>query len=393
MSRRACCICMALLLAVSASAIAQQVQWLRYREKDSRDRTVLARLMTTAQTETPRGVARPQFTSPRPLFAKWVTPMVPAGHVWLAFDGSTKDGPYDRLYIDADCDGRLDDETPAKAYRVSASSSNSYTYFGEVKVLLPGEDGPVAYHLNVTFSFRSAGPARLYIYSAGWYEGSVDVGGRSYGCKLVDHNVNGAFSDSSIDFDQADRIQIDGDVLNAPRHVGKYIQLEGKLYRPEVARDGAHVRFTPAGDVPTGTVSVPGEVSEINFGGPNGLLCFHPDDGKAALPAGRYRIYSWKMQRTDESGARWEARAYGFGEKGTFEVTAGRAMELAVGEPFAASITESVSGSSRNLNRELKSPLGGSLQLLRNGQTPSAPQLRIRSADGSYDRTFPLRYG
>ena len=78
-------------LAAGPIASAQERFWLRYRTSRQPFRHLRSyrgeRMDATA--EPPRGVRLPRFASPKPYFAKWDTPMAPAGHVWLAFDRSS----------------------------------------------------------------------------------------------------------------------------------------------------------------------------------------------------------------------------------------------------------------------------------------------------------------
>jgi len=83
-------------LLAAATVWAQPEQWLEYHTSD--DGRVFHQLELT--TNPPPGVALPKLNA-TPYFARWKTPMDPAGERWLCFDRSHKSGPYDRLFIDA----------------------------------------------------------------------------------------------------------------------------------------------------------------------------------------------------------------------------------------------------------------------------------------------------
>ena len=68
----------------------------------------------------PEGLTRPDLKGEPVIYAKWSTPMVKAGYLWLALGQSKANGPYDQLVIDADCDGALEDDTAIVAYRVDS---------------------------------------------------------------------------------------------------------------------------------------------------------------------------------------------------------------------------------------------------------------------------------
>ena len=95
---------------LAGTAFAQTEQWLEYHT--SNDGRAYHPMELT--TNPPPGVALPKLNAP-PYFARWLTPMDPAGGRWLCLDRTRKSGPYDRLFIDSNGNGRLDDETPIKA--------------------------------------------------------------------------------------------------------------------------------------------------------------------------------------------------------------------------------------------------------------------------------------
>jgi hypothetical protein len=116
--------------------------------------------------------------------------MVESGQLWVALDRTAGQGRWDQLYIDSNVNGNLNDEKPIKAYR----TDKYYTYFGPIKVVFEGEDGPLTYHLNFRF-YESGGRQRLYVTSGGWYEGDITVAGVKKYCMLIDYNGNGTFND------------------------------------------------------------------------------------------------------------------------------------------------------------------------------------------------------
>ena len=69
------------------------------------------------------------------------------------------------------------------------------------------------------------------------------------------------------------------------------------------------------------------------------------------------------------------------------------AVDLPVGEPLVAKITFANGGQERLFRVELKGSKDESLSITRNGQDAPAPSLRIQNRDGTYDQTFPLKYG
>src|SRR5208282_1409091 len=95
---------------LAGTAFAQNEQWLEY-HTGTESRAYHSLQLTT---NPPPGVALPPLNG-RPYFARWLTPMDPAGGRWLCFDRSRKSGPYDRLFIDSNGSGRLDDKAAVTA--------------------------------------------------------------------------------------------------------------------------------------------------------------------------------------------------------------------------------------------------------------------------------------
>ena len=135
-----------LFLAVAAQA--QQEQWLQYRTVHPSQRRLGSCAGPTPRliARKPAGLALPDCPTDRLRFTKWKTAMDQSGSRWIALLCPDQTGGKYQLYIDSDGDGRLDDETPSKA---SFTGGWPGRWFGPVKVLFPGEDGPVAYHLAI----------------------------------------------------------------------------------------------------------------------------------------------------------------------------------------------------------------------------------------------------
>jgi len=392
-SRRHAVILPALLVLsiFTARAVAQDEQWLQYRSANEASQIIgdMNRLRPTPSLARPEGVKLPDFASDQPMFHRWQTPMVESGGLWMAFDRTTKHGPHDRFYIDSDGNGDLSDESPYKPYR----RDSSRCYFGPVKVLFQGEDGPITYHLNIEFY---AGRSWLYCYirSAAWYEGPVVVDGRKKHCVLIDYNVNGAFNDKSTDFGQCDRIRIGKEDERDTRYVGNYIEVDDKLYGTEIAQDGAFVVLTKADDVPYGTVRLADNITSFAAGGANGLFVRKPEDRTVKLPAGKYRIDYWSIVKKDDKGSRWELRGTHFSaEEGDFTVSQDKDAELEIGEPVYTQATVRKSGSNYVFGQGLEGRHGERIAMTRSGSRPRPPKLRIKNKDGTYDRAMSFEYG
>jgi hypothetical protein len=338
-------------------------------------------------TDQPTGLKLPQFKGKSQLFGKWPTPMVKSGFLWIALDRTHEQGPYDLLYIDSNDNGALDDETVEPAYRMDQRSA----YFGPVKVIFEIEDGPVTYHLN--FNQYQYADTRLNVSSGGWYEGDITVGAEKMHCVLFDYNANGTFNDKSANAGNCDRIRIGKQGDQRTLFIGNYIAVDEMLYQPEIAKDGAYIKLIKAEDVKFGNVRPTESITQLSVNGENGLFILKPEKGLATLPVGKYYVYDWIVERQDDKGTNWQLKGSGLSERDTFEITEDKQVELSIGEPIIATLDSSEREGTHSFRQDMKGRAGERIELTRNGARPQAPKVRIKNADGTYDRTYSFQYG
>ncbi|MHC4122117.1 MAG: hypothetical protein ACYSSI_00970 [Planctomycetota bacterium] len=379
-----------LLAAIVQPSGGQELQWLQYRwARQAREIVgdMSSQYLKTSNNK-PKGVELPGFKGKKPLFHKWSSPMDKNGFRWIALDNTRKHGPHNRLFIDSDGDGKLSDETAIAAYQ----TEQDRTYFGPVKVIFEGEDGPVVYHLNFEFYSRE-NHQRLYVYSGGWYEGTVTVAGEKKHCVLIDQNANGVFDDKSINFHQSDRIRVGKKKDSDSKFVGNYIEIDDKLYQLEIARDGAYIKLSRAKDVTFGNIKLSETIREFAAGGENGLFLVDLEKGIGQLPIGKYRIHHWLIERKDKKDNIWKLKGQWFRDKGLFDVAKFDQTKLAIGEPVISILEFERKKNEYSLSHKLEGKLGERIELTCNGDRARAPKLHIKSQDGVYDRTFALEYG
>lgn len=268
-----------------------------------------------------------------------------------------------------------------------------YTYFGPVKVVFETEDGSVTYHLNAKFYDYNEQHRRLYIHSGCWYEGAVTVAGVKKRFVLIDQNANGTFDDKGLQPSECDRIRIGAKGDHETRYVGNFIEIDGVLYRPEIARDGAYIKLARAKDVKSGNIKLPGSITEFSAGGENGLFTIKPEKDAASLPAGKYYVNYWAVERKDDQGKRWKLKATGLSRREHFDINADEETELSIGEPIISTVNAQNRGGTYSFSHHLKGRLGENIELKLHGAQPRAPKLHIKSKDGKYDRTFSFEYG
>jgi hypothetical protein len=372
------------------AAFAQDEQWLQYHSQRQAYRTVgdMGNSILQPSTAKPEGVELPEFTDDDPLFYQWSSPMVEGGKLWIALDRTNSKDRWDRLYIDSNGDGNLNDETVITAYK----TEQYYTYFGPVKVVFKGEDGPVTYHLDfINYEGRNK---LLYTFPGCWYEGQIKVGGQTKHCVVIDQNVNGVFNDKSLNAYKCDRIRIGKKGDQDTRYVGNYIEIDGVLYELEVARDGASIKLSRAENVKYGNVRLPDSITELSAGGENGLFNIKPENGSGSLPVGKYRVNLWAIDRKDDKGRQWRIESKNYGSKGDFDIKENQDTErLSIGEPIVSKLTAQVSKGTYSFGQALEGKLKERITLTLNGSQPQAPKLHIKSEDGKYDRTYSFTYG
>jgi hypothetical protein len=370
---------------------AKNEQWLQYhsaRELNLVGISSIQKILEISDKK-PADVNMPKFTGDSQLFTKWMTPMVEKGFLWVALDRSHKLGMYDILYIDSNGDGRLDDEEPIRQYRMEQTSSS----FGPVKVVFKLADGPTSYHLNFMY-YGYEDTKMLYVSSGGWYQGEINVDGQKKQCVLFDYNTNGTFNDKAIEPENSDRIRI-SDSTNSQdaSFVGNYIQINGKYYEPEIARDGAYVKLGEAKDIKYGKIRLPENVNEVTAGGLNGQFKITPENGIGNLPVGKYQINSWIVRRQDDKGVKWELDGTQQGTGNLFDVKESEEIAIEIGEPIVSTLIASYGNGSYSFNQQLQGKKGETITITRNGAQPEAPKLNIKNKDGTYDKTYTFSYG
>ena len=377
------------LFVLASTAGAQDEQWLQYHSEREAQQIMpnMGTLYKDVIPDKPSGVNLPEFKTKQQFFVEWLTPMVKSGRLWIALDRTSEQGKWNRLFIDSNGNGHLDDEDAVTAYQ----TDQYYTYFGPVKVVFEGEDGPVTYHLNFRFFDYNEQNRRLYIYSGGWYEGEVTVAGEKKYCVLTDYNVNGSFNDKSFQAGESDRIRIGKKGDQNTGFVGNYIEVDDVLYRTEIARDGAFIKLARAEDVKFGNIRVPAAITEFSAGGENGLFTLEMKNGVARLPVGKYRVDYWQIDRKDEKGKSWTMRGSSFSERGDFEIEEEAETALEIGEPVTASLQANLNGENYEFEKSVRGSLGEYVSLTSGGQDVRASwKMVAKNKDGTFAKTYPM---
>jgi hypothetical protein len=367
---------------IAAAAMAQPEQWLDYHTSSENRGYRYLDLTTNA----PAGVALPKMEG-QIYYARWKTPMDPSGGRWLCLERSRKGGLWDRLYFDTTGNGRLDDKTP-----VVARTRDEYSVtFPTTRVVFKGEDGPVTYHLSLRFMQYDGGSTYLLSSSACWYEGMVAIGDKKRRVQLFDSDVNGTFNDVADNTSDTDRIQVDGDKVGS-RFLGRLLELDGQFYRIEIPRDGAFVKVKKAEDLVFGKVRMSETVNEFIAVGVNGHFVRKPEKGEFTLPAGKYQIYGWTINRKDDKGVTWSL--VGDESNTSFDVADTKPASLQIGEPVRGVLQASESTGQVSFSLRFRGSMGETVDIQRERSRPSrGPKLILTSLDGSFKYTNTFEYG
>ena len=147
------------------------------------------------------------------------------------------------------------------------------------------------------------------------------------------------------------------------------------------------------GNLSLGTVNTPNGVTIIVINNSDEQVTIQGVETAVQLPAGRYRIDNWTMERTDEDGNIWKLTGNNFGKKGIFDVVKGQEVKLSIGEPIVSYLIASKSDSTYYLSHHLRGQLSETVEITKNGARPDAPKLQIANAENSYQETLTFGYG
>ncbi|NBC10672.1 MAG: hypothetical protein GVY24_02925 [Planctomycetes bacterium] len=403
----------AIVLCPSAAGFAadppEDADWLSYfhrRDVSSHiGRTGDQHLQPTSRA--PAGVKVPDDFGQAVRYVKWSTPMDPNGFRHAAF-ASSHGVLLDRLLVDRNGDGRLADETAIVAHHVQTyGGGRGRSCFGPVPMRLPGDDGPIIYHLS--FSAARWGPNSIRISAAAacWYEGAVRVDGRARPCQLIDYNANGSFNDvcdEQLNRGSADRIRLSSrpadhhePLFDQKHFVGAYVRLGDRFYSVTAARDGAYLALRPAKDLKTVSLNLPDALHGVVIYGPQGRFEVQSHDDRHPAPPGRYRFEAWQCEATDSGGRQWHFMGRYFPADSAFDLSADVSgpIDIDIGPPLVASVDRRMVRGGHYFRQALRGRLGEhvSVDSLSGRRRPPAPRLRIVNSDGSYDRTFQFEYG
>ncbi len=113
----------------------------------------------------------------------------------------------------------------------------------------------------------------------------------------------------------------------------------------------------------------------------------------ARLPAGRYYVESWTLERIDKNGAVWKLKTKDIANKKTFDVAQDAEVKLPIGEPIISTLIVRKEDAEFYFRHYFKGQLGEEIELTQNQSRADPPKLLIENEDSSYQQTFTFKYG
>jgi len=370
---------------------------------------------------------------------------------------------YQRLYFDVNHNGDLtDDKVIESSMTQNLSASYAHSAFPSTDVTIELDGVPIQYAFAMTaYAYAHTADqwsANAMISAAAYREGELVVDGKKRRVVIVDNNSNGRYDDvSGID----ESVQVSdgsvypktGDTLfvmdpdhkldfstnpyanpydastnDIGHYVGPRISLDGRLFDLKITPTGDELTLTPTA-APVGYVVNPNVGYRAVVYGEQGMLKIVADPaGKACLPAGKWRLMSYTIEKAaaaepaDEkakegaqSGSLFDAvrqliggaprspeqmptivSARGTKDYPAVEVKQDATVDMPFGEPYRPVVTLGYAeGMDRaSLSMELVGSAGEVCgNMIVKGQRPGKPKLTISTEKGEVVETGNFEYG
>ncbi len=310
---------------------------------------------------------------------------------------------YDLLYADTNNNEDLADERPIRAIYLRDAFA-----FGPIPLHIEVNGKRQLYHAMVKMG--QMGPSACRLNSACYTLGTMSLNGKRYPVALVDENANGLFNEMP-DLERSD--QFTGDLLLIDFNGnGQFDQeypvsdevlagaarfmLGGKLYRVQKRADGLAITVTPDN---TPLVEVRSDFAQFRLSLINelGVLSVHATTGVAQVPAGRYGVLSWVVQKRDESGRLWQVQG-GYNatmpKPPSLEVKPGAPVRFGLSSPLKAGVQVDRIGEDYLFTLLFTTAAGEQISdLTVDDSRPPQPILRLLDADGKELAVLKFEYG
>ncbi len=316
---------------------------------------------------------------------------------------------YDTLYIDGNNNEDLTDDAKV----VGRISDGTMTEFptATATVEIGGREYP--YHIKpmvYSYSDISVGWS-----PAGYCEGELRFGDRTYKVALFDDTCNGVFNDahavprgyptSGSVYARGDTMVIDIDddgefkksYSDTPEmyHVGKYISFGDTCYELEIAPSGRTITVCET-DSPCGYIASEQEGYSVELIGDDGALKLNGGASRVKAPAGEYRFAACSFEGKDDRGTSWRIIGQGDWSQPVITVNPDEDSSLKFGPPLTASLTVAQSGGSFQFGLEIKGQGGETYSAANFERGPGRvqpPRLEIRDENGEVVARGTFEYG
>ena len=395
------------------------------------------------QTQRPAGDWKlPHLVGGEPLYA-----LVPLGDEkrLMVFDSTeAKKCIYDRLYFDANGNGDLTDDPAINGTLRQRSANYRTAEFSSIDCTIKVDGAPQPYNFAVTLtSFAVNGKNRklpmqtnIRLRVTCGYVGEFDLNGRRYQVALGDRNANGRFDDCAhapqkpTANNANNRIMPQGDTMlltgSGPsgryerQTLGNRLLLRNKLY--DVAIDTVKEQMT--------LNETRDKLYPARFAFPMDKMLLLSEDDKVSvmlrqpglttqLPAGRYRIMSYKGWIKDKQGDTWQVTALAGRESPFVAVDKGNEGNFVFGGPVTVRVdlpghiktTMKQSGNRMNFSnvpleflmigagKEIISSIAHTagkatkIRRVAQGRYPREPRYKIKKANGKTVTSGKFEYG
>jgi len=341
----------------------------------------------------------------------------------LARSNDKQEG-YDRLYVDADGDGRFGsgechslsrtDAPRLMMFRTSDGGEMTFREVGECRVKVVGGLGTGGATVWVDVRV-SLGQNRAYVRCTDvtCAMGKVRLGGRDIrlalyyrdsakslgravelpdrgargrkrgiqtGCQvLFDINGNGVFDDLDL-----------SGIGPENRWLTRLIRFRGKYHELAVGQGGRSIRITPS-KTKVGTLRIPDGLASASLVGPGFAMRVTNQDRQIELPVGRYVVMAYACQTTAGS-----LRVRDVMADAVVEIKPGQTTRLEVGAPLVMTVTQNrLRSDSLRLALKVLDRAGRRVANVQtsNKQRPPPPRFKIVDAAGKTVLSDAFKYG
>ncbi|MEW6746779.1 MAG: hypothetical protein AB1486_28900 [Planctomycetota bacterium] len=262
-----------------------------------------------------------------------------------------KDGIRRRIYLDANGNHDLTDDTPLLYHDRAALQEADYP-IADVEYQLAGR--PLSYSLGMWLN-GGFDHMTVWIFTNCTYRGVLEHGGDEYRVMLGDMDCNGAFSDTLRIEDSrgGTALSYGGDSILITRScapaseiaphgllpLGSRLLLQDRLFDVKVSLGEGTLFLTPsaAERFPLELSQTPERLSLAIEGSADGLMVYRPG-GQIEVPAGEYRLVTYQLRRQDEEGDLWLVNAEATSATPKLTVARNAGARLEFGEPFVVRV-------------------------------------------------------